>query len=61
MNLSMSAADIFADCTNIIGGTGFIYVPKALEADYKTSTNWAPIANSIRAIEDYPDICKEGL
>ena len=54
---SISAKDIFADCTNIINGTGFIYVPKALEEEYKTATNWATIANNIRAIEDYPEIC----
>lgn len=43
--------------TPIKSGTGYIYVPSALVAGYKTSTNWSTYADQIRAIEDYPDIC----
>lgn len=35
---------------------GYIYVPQALLANYKTATNWAALSSKIRAIEDYPDI-----
>ena len=38
----------------IASGTGFIYVPAALEDQYKTS--WATYAAQIRAIEDYPGV-----
>ena len=38
------------------GGTGFIYVPKALVDSYKAATNWSAYASQIRAIEDYPNI-----
>ena len=42
--------------TPIADGTGYIYVPKALVAEYKTATNWAVYAAQFRAIEDYPEI-----
>lgn len=42
--------------TQIEEGTGYIYVPKALVAEYKTATNWAVYANQFRAIEDYPQV-----
>ena len=42
--------------TPIASGTGYVYVPSALVASYKTATNWSTYANQIRAIEDYPDI-----
>lgn len=32
---------------------GYIYVPKALLEDYKTTINWSYYADSFRAIEDY--------
>ena len=32
---------------------GYIYVPKALLEDYKTTVNWSYYADSFRAIEDY--------
>ena len=40
---------------------GYIYVPKALVEDYKTATNWSVFAEKFRAIEDYPEICNEGV
>nr|DAL55606.1 MAG TPA_asm: leucine-rich repeat protein [Caudoviricetes sp.] len=40
---------------------GYIYVPKALVEDYKTATNWSVFADKFRAIEDYPEICNEGV
>ncbi len=40
---------------------GYIYVPKTLIEDYKTATNWSVFADKFRAIEDYPEICNEGV
>lgn len=40
---------------------GYIYVPKALVEEYKTATNWSVFADKFRAIEDYPEICNEGV
>ena len=37
--------------------TGYVYVPRGLVEEYKSATNWTIIADRIRAIEDYPDIC----
>ena len=48
------------DCltgTKIAAGTGYIYVPTALKAQYAQATNWSAYAAQFRAIEDYPDIC----
>ncbi len=42
--------------TPITEGTGYVYVPSALVENYKAATNWATIADQIRAIEDYPEI-----
>jgi hypothetical protein len=53
------SATIF-DYTPIAGGTGYIYVPRALIENYRAATNWATYANQFRAIEDYPDICGGG-
>lgn len=35
----------------------YIYVPSTLVDSYKTATNWSSLADRIRAIEDYPDVC----
>lgn len=43
--------------TPIASGSGYVYVPYALVASYKSTANWTTYANQIRAIEDYPDIC----
>ena len=43
--------------TPIANGTGYIYVPSSLLANYKVATNWKTYANQFRAIEDYPNIC----
>lgn len=43
--------------TPINSGTGCIYVPRSLVDSYKAATNWSSLANQIRAIEDYPEIC----
>ncbi len=43
--------------TKIASGTGYIYVPSSLVANYKTSNDYKNYANQIRAIEDYPEIC----
>jgi hypothetical protein len=34
-----------------------LYVPEALLADYKASTNWVTMADRIFAIEEHPEIC----
>lgn len=36
---------------------GHVYTLKKLVDTYKKTTNWAAIADRIRAIEDYPEIC----
>lgn len=41
--------------SGISSGTGYIYVPKSLVSNYKSSSNWSTYANQIRAIEDYSD------
>lgn len=38
-------------------GSGYIYVPKSLVDSYKNTRYWQTVANQIRAIEDYPDVC----
>lgn len=43
--------------TPIVNGTGYVYVPAAMLDTFKNATNWAAIADQIRAIEDYPEIC----
>lgn len=37
----------------IANGTGYIYVPTALVADYQAETNWSTYAEQFRALEDY--------
>lgn len=54
--VTLEYSNIFAD-TLIASGTGYVYVPASLVDSYKTATNWVTIADQIRAIEDYPDIC----
>lgn len=39
--------------TPIKNGTGYVYVPSALLAEYQAATNWAAISSQIRALEDY--------
>lgn len=55
------ATNLFRNCPIQAGGykglEGYIYVPKALIEQYKTTTNWTVYADRFRAIEDYPDIC----
>lgn len=43
--------------SGIATGKGYVYVPAALVASYKSNSVWSTYANQIRAIEDYPDIC----
>ena len=43
--------------TPIANGTGYVYVPKSLENTYKQSSSWSTLANQIRAIEDFPEMC----
>lgn len=37
----------------IASGSGYIYVPSSLVAQYQTDTNWSAYAAQIRALEDY--------
>lgn len=39
--------------TPIATGTGYIYVPADLVADYQSATNWSTYAAQFRAIEEY--------
>lgn len=34
-------------------GTGYVYVPAALKAQYMQATNWSTYASQFRALEDY--------
>ena len=52
----LAATDSF-DSTPIKSGTGYIYVLSALVDSYKSASGWKYLANQIRAIEDYPEIC----
>lgn len=49
---TLSATDAFSN-TPIASGTGYIYVPSALLADYQAATNWSNYAAQFRALEDY--------
>lgn len=54
---ALETTGAFAGSTVTNGGTGFVYVPRDLVESYKTATNWTAVADQIRAIEDYPEIC----
>ena len=47
------ASELFQSWSKIASGTGFIYVPAALIASYKSATNWARYESAFRALEDY--------
>lgn len=49
---SMDAPDVLTS-TPIESGTGYIYVPSALLADYQADSNWSTYAAQLRALEDY--------
>lgn len=49
-------ASVFGS-TPITEGTGYVYVPSALIADYEADPVWIELGAQFRAIEDYPDIC----
>lgn len=53
--ITLKSSNAFAS-SPISGGTGYVYVPKALIDAYKTATNWSNYASQFRAIEDYPEI-----
>ena len=53
---TLAATSAFTS-TKIASGTGYIYVPSSLLADYQSATNWSTYASGFRAIEDYPEIC----
>lgn len=48
----MTAANAFLS-SSIANGTGYVYVPAALIADYQAATNWSTHAAQFRALEDY--------
>ena len=50
---TLSATNAFLS-TPIASGTGYIYVPDSLVAQYKTATNWATYANQILPISQKP-------
>lgn len=41
--------------TPIASGSGYVYVPASLVAQYQAAANWSAYASQIRAIEDWPD------
>lgn len=41
----------------LLKGTCYVYVPASLVDAYKADEYWSTVANQIRAIEDYPEIC----
>lgn len=47
------SSELFTAQSKIVMGTGFIYVPAALIASYKSATNWARYESAFRALEDY--------
>lgn len=47
------SSELFMPQSKIVMGTGFIYVPAALIASYKSATNWARYESAFRALEDY--------
>lgn len=49
-------ASVFGS-TPITKGTGYVYVPSALIADYEADPVWTEVGAQFRAIEDYPEIC----
>lgn len=50
---NLEATDCF-DSTPIKTGTGYIYVPDALVANYKAATNWSTFANQIKGLSELP-------
>lgn len=45
--------------TPILSGTGYIYVPLIMYDLYIADDVWSTLADQIRIIEEYPDICEE--
>lgn len=43
--------------STLLTKTGYVYVPAALVDTYKADEFWSTVADQIRAIEDYPEIC----
>ena len=50
---TLSSTNAFTG-TPIASGTGYVYVPDSLVAQYKTATNWATYANQILPISQKP-------
>lgn len=63
----LADSTVFLGCQIAAGGTGYVYVPRALLASYQTAANWntfyyedldtGEMVSQFRAIEDYPAIC----
>lgn len=53
--VAMTAANSLYN-TLIAGGTGYIYVPRALVSAYQADTVWGGYSAQLRAIEDYPNV-----
>lgn len=39
--------------SKILGGTGYVYVPRSLLSSYQSASNWSNISAQFRALEDY--------
>ena len=50
---TLSSTNAFSSTPIKSGGTGYIYVPRALVDSYKAATNWSTYAAQFRALEDY--------
>lgn len=50
---SLANTNAFTSSSIKNGGTGYIYVPRALVDSYKSATNWSTYATQFRALEDY--------
>ena len=55
--LTPNSSSVFNANSPIAKGTGKILVPRSMVDTYKADTNWSGYAESIYAIEDYPEIC----
>lgn len=56
-NAIMVTIDASALNGTLIGSTGYVYVPTELYETYCNDTNWSAYKDSIRIIEEWPDIC----
>ena len=54
-----SVCTVYSSISSSKLASTYIYVPSVMVDSYKSNSYWSNIADNIRAIEDYPDICGE--